>query len=215
MTPDVDSPRARKKREQIREAARQLFLSNGFSATSMDMIRDLSGVSKQTLYVYYSSKEELLTDVIQQLMSVLHENEFSGLIERLPLSDMQGVGKSLELVAKRLLGQLMQAEYLGLARVIIAEVVRFPHLGKIFVDAVPNQALRNIAELLRKADQLGAIHVEDSSLAARAFVGPLITYVLIDGLLVGDAPSRIPGDEEVEALVTLYLKSIRKGVDPS
>lgn len=44
------SPRAQAKRRQITDAARALFLSQGFARTSMDAVTAEAGVSNQTLY---------------------------------------------------------------------------------------------------------------------------------------------------------------------
>ncbi len=62
------TPRAKAKRDQIREGAQRVFLERGFAGTSTDAIASEAGVSKQTLYVYYASKEELLADVLQHLI---------------------------------------------------------------------------------------------------------------------------------------------------
>src|SRR3954470_3627283 len=47
------------KRRQIIEGARQVFLAEGFDGASMGEIAKAAGVSKGTLYVYFSSKEAL------------------------------------------------------------------------------------------------------------------------------------------------------------
>src|SRR5438067_11941488 len=65
------TPRARAKRDQIRAGAQRLFLERGFAGTSTDAIAATAGVSKQTLYAYYPSKEELLADVLRHL---IHEH---------------------------------------------------------------------------------------------------------------------------------------------
>lgn len=52
---------------------------------------------------------------------------------------------------------------------------------------------------------IGAV---DTDAASRAFVGPLLTYVLLDGLFVGDGPPRPPSSERIEAAVDLFMKSI-------
>jgi len=54
-----DSPRMHAKREQIRQAALVLFLQRGFERTTIDAIVETAPVSKQTLYRYYQSKEDL------------------------------------------------------------------------------------------------------------------------------------------------------------
>ena len=55
-----------KKRHQIMEGARRLFLAQGFDAASMNSIALEAGVSKGTLYVYFKSKEELFEAIIEE-----------------------------------------------------------------------------------------------------------------------------------------------------
>ena len=48
------------KEEQIIETARTLFHKFGFKKVSMDEIAKEAGVTKRTIYMYFSSKEDLL-----------------------------------------------------------------------------------------------------------------------------------------------------------
>ena len=59
-------PRAKRtaKRAQISRAARALFLSQGVAGTSMDAVTAEAGVSKQTLYSYFPTKLDLLSEVL-------------------------------------------------------------------------------------------------------------------------------------------------------
>lgn len=54
------------KEEQILEAARQLFKVYGFKKVSMDEIAKKAGVTKRTVYKYFSSKQELLKYFINE-----------------------------------------------------------------------------------------------------------------------------------------------------
>ena len=54
------------KKEQIIEAARKLFNKFGFKKVSMDEIAREAGVTKRTVYMYFSSKEELFNYFIQE-----------------------------------------------------------------------------------------------------------------------------------------------------
>ena len=67
ITEKAPTHRAQQKREQILTAARRLFLQHGFADTSTEAIRIEAGVSKETLYRYYASKEGLFTAVLRQL----------------------------------------------------------------------------------------------------------------------------------------------------
>ncbi len=52
-------PRSKAKARDILNAATELFTRNGFDATSVDDIAAAAGVSKQTVYSHFGSKEEL------------------------------------------------------------------------------------------------------------------------------------------------------------
>mgnify|MGYP001821313898 CR=1 FL=1 len=52
-------PRSEEKRMQIMSAAMELFTLNGFEGTSVDDIAAAAGVSKQTVYSNFGSKEAL------------------------------------------------------------------------------------------------------------------------------------------------------------
>ncbi len=64
----VKTLRQQAKREQIRDAARALFLRNGYAGTSMDAVTAAAGISKETLYRYYETKADLFADVLGQLI---------------------------------------------------------------------------------------------------------------------------------------------------
>lgn len=54
------------KEEQILNAAKKLFTNYGFKKVSMDEIASEAGVTKKTVYTYFSSKEELLKYCIKE-----------------------------------------------------------------------------------------------------------------------------------------------------
>ncbi|MEQ1882699.1 MAG: helix-turn-helix domain-containing protein, partial [Burkholderiales bacterium] len=50
---------------ELMAAALDLFVERGFAATRLDDVAAQAGVSKGTLYLYFSSKEELFKAVIR------------------------------------------------------------------------------------------------------------------------------------------------------
>jgi TetR/AcrR family transcriptional regulator, mexJK operon transcriptional repressor len=188
--------------------AQRLFLDKGFAATSTDAIAAEAGVSKQTLYVYYPSKEELLADVLEHLIEDGLRGGPSLTVEEESPGSRDELWRALDSLARRLISGLMDRDYVALVRVVIAETRRLPHLGRLFRTAVPERVLRTVSALLEAARENGVIGTVDSDAASRAFVGPLLTYVLLDGLFVGDGPPRPPGPERIEAAVHLFMKSV-------
>jgi len=55
-----------KTHDKIRHAAAALFAERGYSGTSMSRIAERVGIRKASLYNYYSAKEELLLDLLEE-----------------------------------------------------------------------------------------------------------------------------------------------------
>src|SRR5271155_6011950 len=64
------------KRRQIVQGARAIFLAQGFDAASMSDIARSAGVSKGTLYVYFTNKEQLFEAIVHQECLVHAETTF-------------------------------------------------------------------------------------------------------------------------------------------
>src|SRR5579864_6379548 len=62
------SRRVQQTRERLRTVAYQLFLQQGYLATSIDSVLAAAGISsKETLYRHYANKEALFVDVLSHL----------------------------------------------------------------------------------------------------------------------------------------------------
>jgi AcrR family transcriptional regulator len=62
--PDKRTERARRTRERIIEAARELFVDQGYGATNLQEVADRAGVAVQTVYYVFRNKRTLFKDVI-------------------------------------------------------------------------------------------------------------------------------------------------------
>src|SRR5690242_15027862 len=58
-------------RDRLAEAARQLFLENGYEATGMAEILRRAGVNSGSLYYFFKSKEALLLAVLDRYREML------------------------------------------------------------------------------------------------------------------------------------------------
>ncbi|RZI81872.1 MAG: TetR/AcrR family transcriptional regulator [Rubrivivax sp.] len=56
------------KQAEIEEAACQLFLTQGYDATSMASVAKATGVAPNTLYWYFANKDEMLIAVLNRLV---------------------------------------------------------------------------------------------------------------------------------------------------
>lgn len=199
------TPRSRAKREQIRSGALAAFLEQGFAATSTDAIAVRAGVSKQTLYAYYRSKEDLLVDVLGAFVARIDRDDVSATSA---VTSSEELRARLRAMAAATVHALTRADYLALVRVIIGEGRRIRQIGELWASSVPGRIRETVTATLTAAHAAGVIRTIPIDAATRLFVGALLTYVLPDGLLADDPETVLPGDEQVDQLVDLYLSAI-------
>jgi TetR/AcrR family transcriptional regulator, mexJK operon transcriptional repressor len=199
--------RIQKTREQIRVAAKRLFLEHGYLATSTDAILAEAGISsKETLYRHYASKEDLFVDVLGHL--TLQQPRPSSVITQVPaLPDLQALRVAFTAIAREILSIMIQPEYLALLRVIIAETARFPQLGALFRATVPQRALTYFTALLERAREQNIIGDVDYDAVAHALLGGLLTYALLDMLLAGE-DAHPPSLERADAVVEVIMRAL-------
>src|SRR5438874_12951821 len=124
--------RIQQTRERLRAAAHQLFLQQGYQATSIDAILAEAGISsKETLYRHYANKEALFVDVLSHL--TLEQPGFSEKLAALPTPhDLPSLRQALTQLSREILSIMSQPGYLRLVRIISAEAPRFPQPGTLF-----------------------------------------------------------------------------------
>jgi TetR/AcrR family transcriptional repressor of mexJK operon len=206
-TEDLD-PRARAKRDQILAGARRVFLRNGFAAASTDAIAAEAKVSKRTLYVYYPSKEELFAGIMRELSLENPQTRALESMEEMTPGSEEELRRDLLELANKIVATMMQPGYLALLRTTIADTHRFPQLGGLFRATVPERAMRSFAVFIERSRERGVVGSGvDGETAARMFVGPLLTYAVLDGLLA-EGPPRLPAQGMIEDIVDLYMKAI-------
>jgi AcrR family transcriptional regulator len=64
-TPEENDRIRQASKEKIRAAAMELFMKQGYYATSISDIAKKAGISKGLLYNYYKGKEELLSEMVE------------------------------------------------------------------------------------------------------------------------------------------------------
>jgi TetR/AcrR family transcriptional regulator, mexJK operon transcriptional repressor len=206
-TEDLD-PRARAKRDQILAGARRVFLRDGFAAASTDAIAAEAKVSKRTLYVYYPSKEDLFAGIMRELSIENPQTRALESMEEMTPGSEEELRRDLLELANKIVATMMQPDYLALLRTTIADTHRFPQLGGLFRATVPERAMRSFAVFIERSRERGVVGSGvDGETAARMFVGPLLTYAVLDGLLT-EGPPRLPAQGMIEDIVDLYMKAI-------
>jgi AcrR family transcriptional regulator len=209
-----DETRGDKKRAQIRVAARALFLQHGFQATTTDALAAMASISKETLYRYYPTKEDLFLDVLRSL--TVERAVWTRLMERAcEPSDTPQLRALLRATAQSLLETMLQAEYLAMLRLIVAESPRLPELGDMFRQTVSEQGALYFATLLRSGQRKGIVRQDiDPSTVMRMFLGTVLTMVLPNGLICSSQPPAMPPRRAIAIFVDHLMDLISEPRNP-
>ncbi|HEX9070162.1 MAG TPA: TetR/AcrR family transcriptional regulator [Ktedonobacterales bacterium] len=208
------SSRTEKTRESILAAAQRLFLERGFQATSTDAILAEAGVSsKETLYRYFASKEELFAAVLGHLTT--EQPDFSARFAALsPPRDFRALRESLTTAAREILTLMCQPSYLALWRTMMAEAPRFPQLGAAFYSAIPQRGFTLVGSLLRAASEQRIIVEADFEAVARMLLGGLLSYAVTE-LLVPGQETQPPSPDRADAMVDIILSALTSETERS
>ncbi len=142
-------PKSDEKRRAIREAAAGIFLEVGWAGTSMDAVARAAGVSKQTVYSHYKSKEDLFRACVTNKLE-LYELDGSDLADL----DLE---EALLAYGHRFLTLLNDPDVIRMHRLLISHCTEFPRLVDAFFAAGPEAVYSALARLLsaRDTDRFG------------------------------------------------------------
>jgi AcrR family transcriptional regulator len=177
--------RAEKKRAQIMDGARVVFLAEGFDGASMEAIAHAAGVSKGTLYTYFKGKDELFTSLIAAYQNRSFEETFRGLSK---VADLRG---NLETLARNYLDMMREPENLAMLRVVVGASAKFPSLGRAFYEMGMQPPVQRLARYLEENASPGGTVIWDAELAAVQFFAFLRASVAIP-MLIAHEPSPSP-----------------------
>lgn len=199
-------PRDTEKNTAIIDAASQLFLENGFDGTSMDEVAKRAGVSKQTVYSHFSSKEQLFGDAIHITIEKYFPDEVLKNVEARTLE------ADLTAVATKFASLLMSKDAMAMHRVLVAAAHKGPGLAEIFWEAGPKEMIVKLGGFLQVWVDKGELEIDDLEKAAGLLISLLkgkLHFEMSIGLFdhVSDEALQAHVDDSVACFLKLYKKN--------
>lgn len=187
--PRPDDPRVVRSRAAVLEAARTLFLRQGYAGTTMEEVASLAGLARRTVYNNYADKDALFTQIVADVTGYA-ETFALGLEKELGASITAAtLESSLDRLGRRLALGIVRPEVIGLRRLLIGEARQFPTMAAEYFDRAPGRVIDALAVGFRRLKRLGLLRVSDAHRAGAQF-GYLIAGELLDrAMLVGTLPS--------------------------
>ena len=197
LPPSVDEDSA--KRRQILAGARQVFLDLGFDGASMGEIAKAAGVSKGTLYVYFTDKHTLFEAMCECEMRVQG-------IEKLGIDTSDDVATVLRKFGQAYMQLLCRPHGGSTVRTIMAIAERMPELGRRYYYNVPANWFGKLADYLKTQVDAGHLKIDKCDLAATQFLTCCQATLFMPFIFqITPAPSNERIVEVVESAVRMFL----------
>jgi TetR/AcrR family transcriptional repressor of mexJK operon len=192
-------PKSREKRDAIREAAVELFMSEGLQRTSMDAVAAAAGVSKQTVYSHFESKDALFRECVRIKVADYGLGEDT-------LSPGLPAAETLHAFGRQFLELLQDPEVLSMFRLLAGECRTYPSMAQVFYEAGPAQNCEFLGSLLTQFAMRGELEVDDPVESASLLVAMFKAHYFLELLLrVRDTIDPRELDQHLERTVQRFL----------
>ena len=199
MTEDTLS-KGERTRQTIEEAAYELFLEQGYSATSMRQIAEKAGVALGGIYNHFSGKEEIFAAIIHD------KHPYKQIIPLIAAAPGDTAEEFIRGAAQALVDELgRRPDFLKL---MFIEIVEFntKHVADIFVEVLPD-----VLPLIQRVQSpAGALRPIPAPLILRAFMGMFFSFYITE-MMVGDIMPIEMREQGLESFVDIFLRGILIG----
>ncbi len=191
--------RERRRRAMI-DAAKTLFLENGYERTTVGDILAVSGGSRSTLVEIFGGKEGLFTEVL--LESTRHVETVFDTLEA--SGDSPEI--ALKAMARDFVAAIFETETMAILRVLIAEGPRFPDIVQAFFRLGPDSGHAKMTAYFRRCIAAGSMRPLDPAAMSYAFRGMILGDAEIRAA-VGDAlaEQRAQVQAHLDTVVEIFL----------
>ena len=162
--------------EQLQAAAREVFESRGYAATTVGAITKAANTAHGTFYLYFKNKEDALGRVMEEVIEQM-TNEPSGPISDDPYEQLhRGLRQYLEVFNS----------HKGLWRCLIEGLHQSKAVESMWLD-LRRPFIEQVARNLERMSESGEIRPFDATQAAYA-LGSMVEWYAFTHLVLGEPP---------------------------
>ncbi len=189
---------ATQRREQILNAALEIFSQKGYAAATIPEIARAAEVAAGTIYLYFPSKRELFVAVIKNFIIT---TPLLKLIDKIPKGDISAIFKSI--IKDRL--DLIKNPTFARLPALMGDVQRDPELKEIWVREFLQPFLGQIAPGYNLMAMMGKFRRYDPEVAVRMIGGLIIGFLLLK-VIEGDiSPLKSKDEDKVAEDVVNFM----------
>jgi AcrR family transcriptional regulator len=195
-----------KRRQQILDAALDLFAKQGYAATTMPEIARSAGLAAGTIYIYYPGKRELFVSVIESLMVVPILNIFKN-----------ETGDNFQKTLKKALNErlsILQSVIFTKLLSLIGEIQRDAELRALFMEKLIRPFLARMEELYRARIEAGEFRPMEPAITVRLVGGMMLGMNLLKSIEGEISPlNRLPQGQIIDEMMNFVLLGLNQPGD--
>jgi len=198
--PKLSSAAIEKRKETIEDAARELFIKQGFHRTSMRDIARGAEVSLGNLYNYYPTKDAIFESLINGYVTIIDDklrSIFSEIDEPLEPESLRRLGE--------LLGKLVN-EHSDFWLLMYIDVLEFQnrHFRKMF-DGIIGRFRKIFSVKFKEAEARGDLRTGvDAALVFTAAYMQFFNYFLVEKLFGGNRHLGLSDDQALNYITKIF-----------
>lgn len=188
-------------KQEVLEAALELFSVQGFEATSISQIAGAVGIRKASLYSHFESKQAILDALVKEVLgqyaehSIFARTDWEKNAEKLPLTPDEAV----EMIRGQI-QYIIHDPYISRARkMLMIEQFQNQELAKLQTKQNYSDVMRYFTGLIKCLIQKGILAEDDPEIMAAQFCLPISVWIN----LCDREPEREP---EVMELVSRHIR---------
>ena len=184
----------------VEDAALELFMEQGYHATSMRQIADKAGLALGGIYNHFKSKDEIFEALVvdkhpyKKILPLIQEAEGETMDEFL--------GNATRIVINELTSQ---PYYIKLMLIEIAEF-NGVHGAALIKEIAPNM-LPVFEKIVQTKKEL---RVTNPIILMRSFIGMVLSYMITEIIISNSILSKVMPKNSLDAYVDIYMHGILK-----
>ena len=212
MSPRVSAERREQyletRRNQIIDAAIEVFGHKGLDVATVDEIAQAAGISKGTIYLYFKSKGEIFDAILAERSSLPFMNEVFSPGKMPPELAELSLQSFLEQMGNKFLS--MMDLYQPILHMVLADAYRFPVQAEHVYNNLIMKGNKMLADFLAAQSEAGKIRKLDSPLiTARCLIGMLIVYIFSQEMLGGKKFVPIEREKWIKEAVRIFMEGVQ------
>ncbi|ODT73295.1 MAG: TetR family transcriptional regulator [Pelagibacterium sp. SCN 63-23] len=168
------SRRADARPDEVLDAAMEIFAEQGFAAAKVEDIARRAGVSKGTVYLYFSSKDAIIAAIIERAVAPVA----TGALPR--IAAHEGDPREPITMLLRAIGDLLSdSRKLAIPKLFLREGMNIPAIAEIYRRNVLDRAMPVLTDLVARGVASGHFRPVDPALTVRSIIGPVLAHVAL------------------------------------